>query len=273
MQGQRGCLIYTALDSAAGSWHTEGLFILPPRARHAARTCTLHPVARTREPEPCAAARRFLPERFPPAHTRTRRTGRASPFQPNEVAPRTSEPDRRPEPAEMRERIPTTRPNPSHSHRTGRTARPNARNARPNPSRPTPSGPTTVIHPPEPAPRRRTRVPPRARPNPSARPHAPARPAATLPPAGHRRPSPGIPRPVRRRGARASVRVLPLFPQPPACLKTTASPSTPPFRPAFVDRVANLVLNQVTDIDRVVFENGVCSPRRIQGPSSTPQWT
>ena len=60
--------VNTALDSAAGSWHSARLSILSPRARHATRTRTHPPAPRTREPKP----RGVLHKRFQPAHTRTR---------------------------------------------------------------------------------------------------------------------------------------------------------------------------------------------------------
>ena len=132
---------------------------------HGARIPTHPPVARTREPEPRTAARRFLHERFPPAHIRTRASGRRSHFCTNEFDSRTSEPERRPEPAEMHERTPTTRPNPPRADLSDRPNEFQKCTAEPEP--PAAAARTVAAdHSAEPAPRRRTSVLPARTPEP-----------------------------------------------------------------------------------------------------------
>ena len=112
--------VNTALDSAAGSWHSARLSILSPRARHATRTRTHPPAPRTREPEPRPAIRRFCTNDFRP------RTPEPGPATTSRISVQTN--------SILERSNPTTRLG-------GRNARTNPPSARPNPRRPRTSHP------------------------------------------------------------------------------------------------------------------------------------
>jgi GMP synthase C terminal domain len=62
------------------------------------------------------------------------------------------------------------------------------------------------------------------------------------------------PEPARPRSARAPVPAQPLLRHPPVCLTTVTDPSTPSTNPASLGRVATRIVNEVKDINRVVYD-------------------
>lgn len=200
-------------------------------------------------------ARIFPPRaRANPSRTRPLGTSRTNDFRPrtNEprpaaaqrIAARTNSLPARPNPTTGPHRPKCTNEFPRHARTQATRAaavgpvQPGSGNAHPNPSRP--------LLPPGASPRTTRPNQPHAAVAASFPPRAHARTRATVrtpPPACHRSPTRGIPRPARPRFARASGRVRPLFPRPPACLKSVTAPSTPPFEPTLPGHVATLILN------------------------------
>ncbi|MFZ1427857.1 MAG: hypothetical protein WAS21_13900 [Geminicoccaceae bacterium] len=80
-----------------------------------------------------------------------------------------------------------------------------------------------------------------------------ARPPPRLPPATAAPPEPfHCPSALAALGLPSGCR--PLFHDPPACRKTVAAPSTPPFKSTLLGRVATRSINEVKDINRVVYD-------------------